>query len=198
MRQDQHSHESGFQSATSLNSLEGATQRESPPGSTLTGSTENDQNLGNRKLSSADSYGSLASSYLPQTTRTSSILRPHQDELFSSRRSMLGRKIPMVSRLDNHFMAVRQPFCALKPLFFEVPSACNENIFVGRQWLYREICEHLSSDLPTNRGVVIVGHPGTGKTTAVLQLVEHSCFGRSTDSTYQGWLKFAPKMRENY
>ena len=88
----------------------------------------------------------------------------------------------MVSRMDF----VRQPFCALKPLFFEVPNACNESIFVGRQWLFREIYEHLSSDLPTNRGVVIVGYPGTGKTTAVLQLVEHSCFGRASDSTYQG------------
>ena len=88
----------------------------------------------------------------------------------------------MVSRMDF----VKQPFCALKPLFFEVPNACNESIFVGRQWLFREICEHLSSDLPTNRGVVIVGYPGTGKTTAVLQLVEHSCFGRASDSAYQG------------
>ena len=88
----------------------------------------------------------------------------------------------MVSRMDF----VRQPFCALKPLFFEVPNACNESLFIGRQWLFREICEHLSSDLPTNRGVIIVGYPGTGKTTAILQLVEHSCFGRSSDSNYQG------------
>ena len=71
-KNDQHSHESGFQSATSLNSLEGPSNKESsppgsPPGSTLTGSTENDQNLVNRKLlSSADSYNSLASSYLPR------------------------------------------------------------------------------------------------------------------------------------
>ena len=66
------------------------------PGSTITGSTsgENDQNLGNfinRKLSSADSYGSLASSYLPQT-RTSSLLKSHQDELFSNRKSFAGSR----------------------------------------------------------------------------------------------------------
>ena len=66
------------------------------PGSTITGSTsgENDQNLGNfinRKLSSADSYGSLASSYLPQT-RTSSLLKTHQDELFSNRKSFAGTR----------------------------------------------------------------------------------------------------------
>ena len=75
VKQDsQHSHESGFQSATSLNSLEGPKDyspptshvRGSPPGSTITGSIENDRNLSNRRLHSADSYGSLASTYLPQ------------------------------------------------------------------------------------------------------------------------------------
>ena len=89
----------------------------------------------------------------------------------------------MVSRLDY---VPQSTFCTLKPLFFEVPNAANENLFIGRQWLFRETCEHLGSDLPTNRGLVIVGAPGTGKTTIVLQLVEHSCFGRASDSSYQG------------
>ena len=51
-------------------------------------------------------------------------------------------------------------------------------MFVGRHWLFREIHEHLTSDLPTNRGVVISGGPGSGKTAIILQLVENSCFGR--------------------
>ena len=89
----------------------------------------------------------------------------------------------MVSRLDY---VPQSTFCTLKPLFFEVPNAANENLFIGRQWLFRETCEHLGSDLPTNRGLVIVGAPGTGKTTIVLQLVEHSCFGRASESSYQG------------
>ena len=89
----------------------------------------------------------------------------------------------MVSRLDY---VPQSTFCTLKPLFFEVPNATNENLFIGRQWLFRETCEHLGSDLPTNRGLVIVGAPGTGKTTIVLQLVEHSCFGRASESSYQG------------
>lgn len=87
-------------------------------------------------------------------------------------------RLPLVGKMD---FITRQPYCNLKPLFFEVPNANNESIFVGRQWLYREVCEHLSSDLPTNRGVIVVGGAGTGKTTIVLQLVEHSCFGRSPD-----------------
>jgi len=32
--------------------------------------------------------------------------------------------------------------------------------------------------LATNRGVVIEGGPGTGKTAFILQLVDYSCFGR--------------------
>ena len=46
---------------------------------------------------------------------------------------------------------------------------------MGRQWLYREISEHLTSELPTNRGVIVTGNPATGKTAAILQLVENRC-----------------------
>ncbi len=67
----------------------------------------------------------------------------------------------------------------LKPLFFEVPTAeAGAPAFVGRRWLFREAAENLSSDLPTNGGVVVSGTPGSGKTAIALQLVEHSCFGR--------------------
>ena len=106
-----------------------------------------------------------------------------QDDFFGGKnRIQRNSRIPL-SRMEF----VRPPYCStLKPLFFEVPNACNENLFVGRQWLYREISEYLSSDLPTNRGVIIVGAPGTGKTTVTLQLVEYSCFGRATDPNYQG------------
>ena len=98
--------------------------------------------------------------------------------------------LPSISSSSRMEFVKSQPYSycssSLKPLFFEVPNACNEAIFVGRQWLYREISEYIGSDLPTNRGVVIVGAPGTGKTTIVLQLVEYSCFGRAPDSNYQG------------
>ena len=69
----------------------------------------------------------------------------------------------------------------LKPLFFEVPQRdilkTTISNFVGRQWIYGEIRDHLLSDLPTNRGVIIMGSPGTGKTALLLRLVETSCFG---------------------
>ena len=66
-------------------------------------------------------------------------------------------------------------YWTLKPLFFEVPTGESSAGFVGRQWLFREISEHLTSDLPTNRGVIVAGNPATGKTAAVLQLVENRC-----------------------
>lgn len=64
-------------------------------------------------------------------------------------------------------------------------------LFIGRAWLYREISDHISSDLPTNKGVIITGVSGAGKTTVILQLVENSCFGRKSgnESTQKGILK---------
>jgi len=57
----------------------------------------------------------------------------------------------------------RQLYWTLKPLFFEVPTGEPSAGFVGRQWLYREISEHLTSDLPTNRGVIVAGNPAFGR-----------------------------------
>ena len=87
----------------------------------------------------------------------------------------------------------RQPYWTLKPLYFEVPSMDQQlsgPLFIGRAWLYREISDHISSDLPTNKGVIITGVSGAGKTTVILQLVENSCFGRKSgnESTQKGIL----------
>ncbi|XP_039314116.1 protein TANC2 isoform X3 [Solenopsis invicta] len=63
----------------------------------------------------------------------------------------------------------------LKPLFFEVPLLEEDPLFAGRQWLLHELECVINSSSP---GILISGSPGTGKTALVLQLVEHSCFGR--------------------
>lgn len=63
----------------------------------------------------------------------------------------------------------------LKPLFFEVPLLEADPLFTGRQWLLQELDSVVKGSSP---GVLISGSPGTGKTALVLQLVEHSCFGR--------------------
>ena len=82
----------------------------------------------------------------------------------------------------------------MKPLFFEVPktaifkSISTKNIydldsssrltFVGRKWIFREILEHFTTDLPTSGGIVIQGSSATGKTRIMQHLVQNSCFGR--------------------
>ena len=54
-----------------------------------------------------------------------------------------------------------------------------------KHWVYhREIAEHLTSDLPTNKGVTISGCQGTGKTSIILQLVENSCFGNKYNDAH--------------
>lgn len=67
----------------------------------------------------------------------------------------------------------------LKPLFFEVPmqSGKDDTLFIGRHWLLRELSLLLISHSSTQRGVILTGRPGTGKTAFILQLVKHSCFG---------------------
>ena len=69
---------------------------------------------------------------------------------------------------------------ALKPLNFEIPrSSHSSNGLVGRLWVSREIQSQLTSHLPTNRGVIIRGGPGSGKTELIFSIVEKSVFGRT-------------------
>ena len=116
----------------------------------------------------------------------------------------------MNAKLKIHFLCFSggnpdfysQPPLALKPLFFEVPQRDPNPIFIGRHWLFSEIQEHLSSDLPTNRGIFITGTGGTGKTAIVLKMVEESCFGRG-EAIYQdstsiyGMMRLDPQKNNN-
>ncbi|KAL0115994.1 hypothetical protein PUN28_011102 [Cardiocondyla obscurior] len=68
----------------------------------------------------------------------------------------------------------------LKPLFFEVPLLEEDPLFAGRQWLLQELESVINGSGP---GILISGSSGTGKTALVLQLVEHSCFGRRKEQT---------------
>ncbi|XP_059092196.1 protein TANC2-like isoform X3 [Tigriopus californicus] len=210
-----HSRESGFQSATSLTSLEKVGHEHSPV-STLDGLETGGNDgammmreggpmgvpVGGSQLS-ADSMVSLisglsdsASNPLGSRRHSLTTLKQQNGEDGGSRRSVVRRSArfshqnrhqPTHSLISEELRSVtedaplpqlRQLYWTLKPLFFEVPSSEAVPIFTGRHWLYREIVDHITSDLPTNRGVVITGHPGTGKTSVILQLVEHSCFGR--------------------
>ncbi|XP_062953558.1 protein TANC1 isoform X1 [Cynocephalus volans] len=66
----------------------------------------------------------------------------------------------------------------LKPLLFEVPSITTDSVFVGRDWLFHQIEEHLrNTELAENRGAVVVGSVGFGKTAIISKLVALSCHG---------------------
>lgn len=76
------------------------------------------------------------------------------------------------------FAPYRPPDISLKPLLFEVPSITTESVFVGRDWVFHEIDAQLqSSNASVNRGVVIVGNIGFGKTAIISRLVALSCHG---------------------
>uniref|UniRef100_A0A8D3BTZ2 Tetratricopeptide repeat, ankyrin repeat and coiled-coil containing 2b n=1 Tax=Scophthalmus maximus TaxID=52904 RepID=A0A8D3BTZ2_SCOMX len=76
------------------------------------------------------------------------------------------------------FAPYRPQDIALKPLLFEVPSITMDSVFTGREWLFQEIDAHLNSpNAGTNRGVVVVGNIGFGKTAIISRLVALSCHG---------------------
>lgn len=82
------------------------------------------------------------------------------------------------------FAQYRQPAqLPLKPLFFEVPLQEPDPLFIGRNWLVRELATVISTNDCT--GVLLNGNLGTGKTALMLQLVEYSCFGRRNDAAIQ-------------
>ncbi|XP_067286033.1 protein TANC2 isoform X4 [Pseudorasbora parva] len=76
------------------------------------------------------------------------------------------------------FAPYRLQDIALKPLLFEVPSITMDSVFTGRDWLFQEIDAYLrTAHSGTNRGVVLVGNIGYGKTAIISRLVALSCHG---------------------
>jgi hypothetical protein len=65
---------------------------------------------------------------------------------------------------------------ATDSLFFKIPPLTGHTFF-GRKWLFREILEHFTSDLPTSGGMIIQGAQATGKSSIILRLVQGSSFG---------------------
>ncbi|XP_050420665.1 protein TANC2 isoform X3 [Adelges cooleyi] len=171
------------------------------PVSTLTGSSETDTHKAAKEQSS-DSIGSLMSMSGQSNGSASPLTRRHSvttlqagsvDDLssFKSRRQSTRRsarsgtiKGPIDPKVrfaqyrvsPQQQQQQQQQQLVLKPLFFEVPQQECDPIFLGREWLVQDINNTLHSE---SAGVAVTGLPGTGKTALVLQLVEHSCFGRS-------------------
>ncbi|KAH0627014.1 hypothetical protein JD844_002374 [Phrynosoma platyrhinos] len=101
---------------------------------------------------------------------------PLRTSLRMPRQSMAGARTQQDLRV--RFAPYRPPDISLKPLLFEVPSITTESVFVGRDWVFQEIDIQLqSADASVNRGVVIVGNIGFGKTAIISRLVALSCHG---------------------
>uniref|UniRef100_A0A8C6Z7J1 Tetratricopeptide repeat, ankyrin repeat and coiled-coil containing 1 n=1 Tax=Nothoprocta perdicaria TaxID=30464 RepID=A0A8C6Z7J1_NOTPE len=80
--------------------------------------------------------------------------------------------------IKGRFVPYKPQDILLKPLLFEVPSITTDSVFVGREWLFEVIEEKLKSTDPTeNRGAVITGNVGFGKTAVISRLVALSCHG---------------------
>ncbi|CAH2084982.1 unnamed protein product [Euphydryas editha] len=189
-------------SCTSLASLDAHTlaSHNTSPVSTLTGSSEVDA----ATPIGRDSLGSLASMSLSAASNCSSsspgsrrhsvtALQNGREELtrmssgfFKNRKTAARRSARVSSKQSTSSTELKKvhptPQLTLRPLFFEVPSSENENVFSGRQWLIRDMEKALSS---TSSGILISGCPGTGKTALILQLVEYSCFGRKRNLEYE-------------
>ncbi|XP_015741243.1 protein TANC2 isoform X13 [Coturnix japonica] len=101
---------------------------------------------------------------------------PLRTSLRMPRQSVAGARTQQDLRV--RFAPYRPPDISLKPLLFEVPSITTESVFVGRDWVFHEIDAQLqSSNASVNRGVVIVGNIGFGKTAIISRLVALSCHG---------------------
>ncbi|XP_077390974.1 protein TANC2 isoform X2 [Festucalex cinctus] len=102
------------------------------------------------------------------------------------------------SRSQHEKRVQLTPYLSLKPLHFEIPGLLPDWRFTGREWLFQEVDSCLSSDDPLiNRGVVIVGNMGFGKTAIVARLVALSCHGNRMWPTSAG-NQTLPKYAESF
>lgn len=161
------------------------------PISTLTGSSEAEAMSilrGSSREESSDSVASLMSTSSSPSPSRKAPFQQRNNSVPNNRRGTLvncSSKIHTVGHARGAQLQCKiSPQPALKPLFFEVPQPENDPSFVGRQWLFEEIDQELKKD--TNHGVVIVGCPGSGKTAAILQLVDYSTFGRKREEVTYG------------
>ncbi|XP_021048172.2 protein TANC1 isoform X2 [Mus pahari] len=87
-------------------------------------------------------------------------------------------RLPWHNTAGARFAPYKPQEILLKPLLFEVPSITTDSVFVGRDWLFQQIEENLrNTELAENRGAVVVGNVGFGKTAIISKLVALSCHG---------------------
>ncbi|XP_037379283.1 protein TANC1 isoform X3 [Talpa occidentalis] len=87
-------------------------------------------------------------------------------------------RLPWHNTAGARFAPYKPQDILLKPLLFEVPSITTDSVFVGRDWLFHQIEENLkNTELTENKGAVVVGNVGFGKTAIISKLVALSCHG---------------------
>uniref|UniRef100_A0A8C1QC39 Tetratricopeptide repeat, ankyrin repeat and coiled-coil containing 2 n=1 Tax=Cyprinus carpio TaxID=7962 RepID=A0A8C1QC39_CYPCA len=97
------------------------------------------------------------------------------------------------------FAPYRLQDIALKPLLFEVPSITMDSVFTGRDWLFQEVDAYLRpAHSSSNRGVVLVGSIGYGKTAIISRLVALSCHGNRMRQIASDSPQASPKRKACY
>nr|XP_033801341.1 protein TANC1 isoform X2 [Geotrypetes seraphini] len=99
--------------------------------------------------------------------------------------------------IKARFVPYKPQDIMLKPLLFEVPSITTDSIFIGRNWLFHAIDEKLKNvELTEERGAVIIGNVGFGKTAIISKLVALSCHGSRMRQIASSSLNSSPKSND--
>ncbi|XP_047577813.1 protein TANC1 isoform X5 [Lutra lutra] len=160
---------------------------EEPPGSAESVLPDTEASVGDGPVPYSQSSNSLVMPRPNSVAATSSTKLEDLSYLDGQRNAPLRTSIrlPWHSTAGGRAQEVKARFAPykpqdilLKPLLFEVPSITTDSVFVGRDWLFHQIEENLrNTELTENRGAVVVGNVGFGKTAIISKLVALSCHG---------------------
>ncbi|XP_051705445.1 protein TANC1 isoform X4 [Oryctolagus cuniculus] len=153
---------------------------EEPPGPAESGLPKAESSAGDGPVPYSQSSSSLIMPRPNSVAATSSTKLEDLSYLDGQRNAPLRTSIrlPWHNTAGARFVPYKPQDILLKPLLFEVPSITTDSVFVGRDWLFHQIEENLrNTELTENRGAVVVGNVGFGKTAIISKLVALSCHG---------------------
>ncbi|XP_043955304.1 protein TANC2-like isoform X3 [Gambusia affinis] len=136
---------------------------------------------------SSESTHSIALNLVPRPNSVAATSSAHLEDVafLNDQQRHLASKMSLRMAGENSGSRNQQdhgvdftPALNLKPLHFEVPGLLSDWLFMGREWLFQEVDTHLHGNDPsTNRGILITGNMGYGKTAIIARLVALSCHG---------------------
>ncbi|XP_004743962.1 protein TANC1 isoform X6 [Mustela putorius furo] len=160
---------------------------EEPPGSAESVLPDTEASVGDGPVPYSQSSNSLVMPRPNSVAATSSTKLEDLSYLDGQRNAPLRTSIRLpwhntaggrAQEVQARFAPYKPQDILLKPLLFEVPSITTDSVFVGRDWLFHQIEENLrNTELTENRGAVVVGNVGFGKTAIISKLVALSCHG---------------------